>query len=309
MGASGSPSDTSLKDLKVLARARTRYNDIFVIQDGQRREMWFNGEGKFFLQSRIDLRDPLAPALVYSRMTLAALLFHPRPRRALVIGLGGGALSNSLHAWYPDLGIDVAEIDPKVIAFAKKYFFVREEGGYRIHAEDGRRFVQGQARQGRVYDLIFLDAFKSGSIPYHLKTLEFYRELRSVLGESGVVVSNLYGKSNTLKPRDRETFLKVFPQIYLFEDPDRVATVSIATRQESRWDRDTFRQRAEQFVPPPGMTLSMREVVETLQEENRWAEGGGVFRDDFDPRQFQQAVDRHNLQKPGPRPYPITNVS
>ncbi len=157
--------------------------------------------------------------------------------------------------------------------------------------------------------MIFLDAFKSGSIPYHLKTLEFYRELRSVLGESGVVVSNLYGRSNTLKPRDRETFLKVFPQIYLFEDPDRVATVSIATRQESRWDRATFRQRAEQFVPPPGMTLSMREVVETLQDENRWAEGGRVFRDDFDPRQLQQAVDRHNLQKAGPRPYPITNVS
>jgi len=297
------------KNLKVIARARTRFNDIFVIEDGDRREMWFNGEGKFFLQTRVDTRDLSAPALVYSKMTMAALLFHPRPRRVLVIGLGGGAVPNCLHAWYPETEIDVAEIDPKVIALAKKYFNVREDATYRIHPEDGRRFAQKQAEAGRGYDIICLDAFKSGSIPYHLKTFEFYRELQAALTEEGVVTSNLYGKSNSLKPRDRETFLKVFPQVYLFEDTDCVATVSIASRQAARWTREQFQRRAAAFDPPPGMSISMQDVVATLQEEDRLAAGGGVFRDDFDPREFAQAVERHNRQAGGPRPYPITNIS
>ena len=43
----------------------------------------------------------------------------------------------------------------------------------------------------RKYDLVFLDAFKGGSVPYHLKTVEFYREIARSLTEEGILVTNL----------------------------------------------------------------------------------------------------------------------
>ncbi len=295
-------------NLKVLARARTRYNDIFVIEDGVKREMWFNGNGKFFLQTRIDIRNPRLPALVYSKMILATLLIHPNPRRILVVGLGGGALSNSLATWYPECQVDVVEIDPKVIALARKYFMVEEGLNYRVVNQDGRLFIRQQGERGERYDIVYLDAFKSGSIPYHLKTFEFYRELKAALKPEGVVASNLYGKSNTMKPHDRETFLKVFPNIYLFEDEKSVATISIATQGGRVWSREEFITRAGAFVPPPGMEVSMGEVVKTLKTDPI-AKEGKVLRDDFAPGEFDEAIDRNNSQRTLVRQYPIKNVS
>lgn len=307
MPDSGKKTDPKPGNLKVLARARTRYNDIFVIEDGLKREMWFNGNGKFFLQSRIDLRQPRLPALIYSKMILATLLIHPNPERILIIGLGGGALSNCLAAWYPNCRIDVAEIDTKVIALARQYFYVEEGPNYRVVPGDGREFVRAQAAGEGRYDIVYLDAFKSGSIPYHLKTFEFYRELKDVLTPGGVVASNLYGKSNTMKPHDRETFLKVFPHLYLFEDDSRVATVSIAARGERPWSRGDFLDRAEAFVPPPGMKVSMREVAAMLRADPIES-GGKVLRDDFAPGGFTEAVERNNSQRTLARQYPIKNV-
>ena len=304
-------TQTSLPNtnLKVLARARTRFNDIFVIEDGVKREMWFNGSGKFFLQSRVDTRKPNAPALIYSKMILATLLIHPNPQRILIVGLGGGALSNCLAAWYPSCVIDVAEIDPKVVSLAKKYFHVKVGPNYQIYEEDARLFLQKQIARGETYDIIFLDAFKSGSIPYHLKTFEFYSELKSALAKGGVVASNLYGKSNDMKPHDRQTFLKVFPELFLFEDEKRVATVSIATQEALGWGREQFQVRAEAFVPPPGMDVDMMEVVATLRDNAFADENAKTLRDDFAPGELNTAIEQNNRQSTLTRQYPIKNVS
>ncbi len=295
-------------NLKVLARARTRFNDIYVIEDGVKREMWFNGSGKFFLQSRVDTRKPKTPALVYSKMILAALLIHPNPRRILIVGLGGGALSNCLSAWYPACQIDVVEIDSKVTALAKKYFHVKEGPNYKIFEADGRLFLQQQIASGITYDIIFLDAFKSGSIPYHLKTLEFYSEMKSALAPGGVVASNLYGKSNDKKPDDRKTFLEVFPEIFVLEDEKRVATVSIATQEALGWGRDQFARRASAFEPPPGMDISMTEVVTSLKSNAFADENAKILRDDFAPGELETAIEQNNRQSTQTRQYPITNV-
>ena len=111
--------------MKVLDKEKTSYNDIYVIQNGEHRELWFKGNGEYYLQSRVDTlgQDPLA--LVYSRMMMASLLFSPKPERMLMVGLGGAALSNCLAQWFPDLKIDIVEVDGKVIDVSKKFFSLR----------------------------------------------------------------------------------------------------------------------------------------------------------------------------------------
>ena len=113
--------------IKVLARERTQYNDIYVIQKDDYRELWFKGNGDYFLQSRLNIEQPNQLALVYSNMMMASLLFCPKPRRLLMVGLGGAAVTNFLNEQFQNLHIDVVEIDSKVIEVSKKYFFFRKQ--------------------------------------------------------------------------------------------------------------------------------------------------------------------------------------
>ena len=291
--------------MKVLAREKTRYNDIYVIQNGEHRELWFKGNGEYYLQSRVDMRGQNPLALVYSRMMMASLLFLPEPRRMLMVGLGGAAVSNCLAQWFPNLKIDIVEVDGKIIDVSKKYFSLRESSHCRVFEGDGRVFIQKRRGQ-EPYDWIILDAFKSGSIPYHLKTCEFYNEIYAVLSSGGVVGSNLYGKGNILKPRDIQTFLSVFPQVYCFEDDDQVATVLIATDGE-RWSEGKIRDRAltSRKLPEP---FSMEDISKAYRPEKFMEDTVSTFKDHFSDKGFLHDVECENQQSAKDRRYPIVNV-
>lgn len=291
--------------MKVLAREKTRYNDIYVIQNEEHRELWFKGDGAYYLQSRVDTQGQNLLALVYSRMMMASLLFSPKPERMLMVGLGGAAVSNCLAQWFPNLKIDVVEVDGKVIELSKKYFSLRESSRCRVFEEDGRVFIQKRKGQ-EPYDWVILDAFKSGSIPYHLKTQEFYQEIRAVLSPGGVVGSNLYGKGNTLKPRDIKTFHSVFPQTYCFEDDDQVATVLIAT-DGKRWSEEKIRDRALTYRKMPE-GFSMPDIAKAYRPGKFLEESVATFRDQISGDGFLHDVERENLQSSKERRYPIINV-
>ncbi len=294
-------------EVRVLARARSPYNDIFILEVGDHREMWFQGDTGFFLQSRIDIKRPLVPVLVYSQMALAALLFRPPPQRILIIGLGGGVLPNCLQACFPSAWIDRVEVDSKVIDLARKYFFLEETERVRTYAEDGRIFLD-RCAAGR-YELVYLDAFKSGSVPFHLKTREFYRAIRRVLAPGGVVSSNLYGRSNTLKPSDQKTFAEVFKQLYFFEDPDRVATVLVATLEEQRSSVEALQKAADAFQPPGILHLSMPKIIGTLLPKPPPVAEAQVFKDDFPAGQDRETFETNNRDCPtAVRSYPIKNI-
>ena len=293
-------------EIKILARERSSYNDIYVIRKGDYRELWFKGnDGDYFLQSRVNIGRQKQLALVYSNMMMASLLFCPNPRRLLMVGLGGGSVTNFLNKWFPDLKIDVVEIDEKVIEISKKYFFLKESNRYRIFQEDGRVFIKNRKGQEQ-YDWIVLDAFKSGSIPYHLKTHEFYKEIRSILKPNGVVGSNLYGKGNSLKPRDTKTFLSVFPNIYCFEDTERVATVLIAN-DGKRWSEEKIHESAKNFntMPEP---FSMQDVAKNYRLGKFVEKSAPRFDDHFSDKGFLHDVKKENLQNIKPWRYPIKNI-
>jgi len=309
MGGEVSKSNRADEELKILAHARSRYNDIFILQNGNLREMWFKGGGDFYLQSRIDLANPQKLVLVYSRLSMAALLFRPPPRRIFVMGLGGGVLPAALTRWFPSARVDVVEIDRKVLRLCRRYFSLPDTPSLRVHTEDGRRFIERQ--QGRVqYDLIFLDAFKSGSIPFHLKTVEFYRELKALLTPDGVLTSNLYGPSNTHKPTDWKTMAAEFEQLYGFEDPDGTATVAVCTRHRERWDDAVLRERAARYPKPFGMDLDL-EALAAMHVGDRYAAQPTArpFEDAYQAGDRKKVIDNNNRLEPvGKIPYSIRNL-
>jgi spermidine synthase len=211
--------------LAVMWRAQTRaaepgllleedsfYNHIHVADDAGMRYMDFDN----LRQSGMLLEDPWQLRLRYTRFLALALAFQPEPKRALVLGLGGGSFPKRLYRDFPQIVVDVVDIDPEVVAIAKRYFQVPEDSRLRLHPLDGRRFVQETTQK---YDLIFLDAYNSDTIPFHLTTREFYRELEARLAPGGVVVSNIIGalrgpQSGFFRAMYR-TLAETFPTVYV----------------------------------------------------------------------------------------------
>ena len=298
---------TETEPFKILTRTRSPFNDVFVIEREHLREMWFQGNNGFYLQTRIDLNRPEELSLIYTRLMLAPLIWNPEPSRILMIGLGGGVLPRFLNTVYPDMAIDVVEVDPRVSQLAQRYFYFKEGPHLRVFEDDGRAFIKkGQGR----YDIVFLDAFKGGSVPYHLKTVEFYREIAQALTKDGILVTNLYGKSNTLKPRDRKTLEAVFQRVAFFEDAERVATVCTALLKDEGASLETLRRHLSLLPEKVRHNLSWMENMDMIENRSLIEPRGAVFTDDFEAAEFFKAVKRNNRDIPFfNHPYPIRNSS
>ena len=72
--------------------------------------------------------------------------------KVLVIGLGGGVLSNFLEARYPAAALTSVEIDPVMVKIARVYFDLPETCN--VVVADGLKFLEERKEQ---YDLIILD--------------------------------------------------------------------------------------------------------------------------------------------------------
>ena len=106
----------------------------------------------------------------------------------LIIGLGGGSIPKKLQKEFPNLEMDVVEIDPEVIKIAKDHFNVTRAKSLRLHAQDGRLFLTRTQNQ---YDVILLDAYFTDAMPFHLATKEFFELAQRKLTPNGIVVANL----------------------------------------------------------------------------------------------------------------------
>jgi hypothetical protein len=120
------------------------------------------------------------------------------------------------------------------------------------------------------------------------------------------VGSNLYGKGNSLKPRDTKTFMSVFPNIYCFEDAERVATVLIANGG-GRWSEEKIHESAKNFneIPEPFL---MKEVAKTYRPGKFFNESVVKFDDHFSEKGFLYDVEKENRSSTKPRRYPIKNI-
>jgi spermidine synthase len=192
-----------------------------------------------------------------------------------------------------------------VTELARRYFGFKESPRLRVFEDDGRAFVK---QRDRKYDMVFLDAFKGGSVPYHLKTVEFYREIAQSLNEEGLLATNLYGKNNTLKPRDRKTLEAVFQRVSFFEDAERVATVCVAVLKDEGAALEALRKYISNLPENVQRNLSWLENMDMIESRSSVEPSGSIFKDDFEASEFFKAVKQNNRDDPFfNHPYPIRN--
>ena len=164
--------------------------------------------------------DPVRLALPYSQMMMAALALHPEPRRGLILGQGGGSIAKWLERHWPELELDVVEMDPSVVEAAEKFFDYRAPPNHHVYVQDARVFL---ARTTTQYDIIWVDVFARHQIPFHLTTTEFFAELREHLSAEGVVALNLASSDSGLDRIRAEAVISTlhtsFPHVEAYSIP------------------------------------------------------------------------------------------
>ena len=121
----------------------------------------------------------------YINMLYDASLMHKKPKKALVIGLGGGALDRKLR----NVGVDTmnVDIDPEIVKIAKDYFGFK--GEYAI--ADGRRFLRGTKEN---YDLVYFDVFNGFSVYPFMFSKEAFELAKARMDVSGILAMNVVGE-------------------------------------------------------------------------------------------------------------------
>ena len=202
---------------RLIHEKNSLYNTIFVYKYDSIVTLRFGKRASLAIQSQIDMDNPHVHMLEYTKMTFCGLLYAPEPKRMLVLGLGGGVIPFEMRRYFPNLEIDVVEIDSAIPPIASQFFGFRPDDKLKVHVDDGRMFVKKQLRLKPVprYDIIVLDAFNGDYIPFHLMTREFLEEVKGVLADNGVVVANVFS-SNRLFDAEFKTFIDVFKRSQVF---------------------------------------------------------------------------------------------
>ncbi|HZR01742.1 MAG TPA: polyamine aminopropyltransferase [Burkholderiales bacterium] len=147
--------------------------------------------GSETIQSGMRMSEPTELVLSYTRSMLAFLLFAPEPRRLVNIGLGGGSLAKWIHRHLHQTQQVVLEINPRVIACARQYFYLpQDDARLKIIEADGAQWVSAHAD---CCEVILVDGYDGRSPALELGTQSFYESARRCLGEEGILAVNLWG--------------------------------------------------------------------------------------------------------------------
>ena len=204
---------TSATNAKIIHKERSLYRNIIVEDKMELRCLKFNVKRAKSNQSCIYKNDPQRLVFNYTKLLFSGLLMIDNPEKILIVGLGGGTMSNTLHQIFPDAQIDNIEIDPAVTKVARKYFGFFESDNIKAFSQDGRIFVKRAAIKKQQYDWIILDAFNGDYIPEHLLTKEYLEEVKSILSPDGIITANTFSVSELYK-HESATYHAVFGDFF-----------------------------------------------------------------------------------------------
>jgi predicted membrane-bound spermidine synthase len=274
-----------------LAHIETQYNDVFITKRQHQLVMSFQLKGWDYTESVSNLLDPDDLPLRYAQVMTIATIYPEAPRKILMLGLGGGSISTYLGRFMPEAAITTVEIDPGVITAAKTYFGLRETERMRYHAGDGRVFL---TRNSELYDLILLDAYRGGYVPFHLLTREFYTLVKQRLTPGGAAAFNVHDGSK-LYASTVKTLGEVFAALDLY--PTGVGEV-IAVARTSPLDAQTLERRAAALQQRHGFRFPLAEILQRrMDKPQSQAANGDVITDDFAPADVYDVMGKDSRRR------------
>jgi spermidine synthase len=281
--AAATPPATSARDL--LESRESLYNNIFIFGDKDTVTMTFGQNKRYYTESSMNLSDPGALTVDYTRLMTLGIAYPPKVERIVEIGLGGGRTVSYLSATLPDTGILAVELDKDVVELARKHFKFRETARLRTVVSDGRSFLM---RDNETWDVILIDAYRGPFVPFHLLTKEFYTLVKSRLAPGGVVVQNIE-PSTMLFDSATATLKSVFPSVDLYDGGGNVVAIGYdgpSLRQAELLQRAAAVQ--ERYKP----RYDLRTMAGTRRVLGQPT--GKILTDDFAPVETMRSIEQNN---------------
>jgi spermidine synthase len=169
--------------------AEDRYDKPFLVDNRKTRSLCFGIDGA--VQSEMRFEDPEALVSAYTRKMMGFLLFRRRPRKVLMLGLGGGSLVKFCHRHLPTARMTVIEIDNGVIALRPHFQIPPDDSRLQVINGDGSAYVTAMALSNQRTDVLLVDAFDRQGIAPAVTETGFLQDARSVLSKNGIFVMNL----------------------------------------------------------------------------------------------------------------------
>ena len=208
------------------------YPKPFVIDDGKSRYLYFNVR---LMQSEMSLKAPNDLAIRYTQKMMAFLLFQPRPKRIVLIGLGGGSLIKFCYHKMPGTQLTAVELDPDVIAFRDTFLLPPDDERLQVLEADGAQFLETTEKG---IDALLVDAFDKTGFAPSLANREFFDNAYAKLSGNGVLVINLAGDKETYAGLIGEAMHVFDDQVVVISVPDDGNHVLYAFKErhfEPRW--------------------------------------------------------------------------
>lgn len=271
---------------ELLESRESKYNSIFIYKNGNLISMTFGHNKRIFTESIYDTKDDRELPAAYTRFMSVPVAYDNDLANILEIGFGGGRTAWYLHKYLPQTQVTSVELDPDVVALAKKYFGVNEERNFDVIVDDGRMFLKNNIR---LYDVILIDAYRGPFVPFHLLTKEFYEVVKSHLKPGGIVAQNVE-PTTMLFDAAVVTVKAVFQNVDLYDTEGNVVIVAYDGPLRSEADlMASANEKQARFgfkYPLPDM-VSQRRVLAQLPKAQ-------VLTDDFAPVESLKAIERHN---------------
>ena len=201
--ALGSPCDTE-----------SDYHCAAVIADGER------AGGRTLVlddlrHSYVDLDDLGHLEFDYTRWMGDAIDALPAgPVNAVYLGGGGYTLPRYVATVRPGSRARVLEVDGELVELARQRLELRTGPALQVRVGDARVTLRGEPTDSA--DVVIGDAFGGRSLPWHLATAEFAREIRRVLRPGGLYALNLIDQRELrLLRAAAATLLEVFADVRL----------------------------------------------------------------------------------------------
>ncbi len=277
---------------EVIHSERSLYRNILVEDNGDLRCLKFNVKSTKTRQSCFLKSQPQRLVFNYTKQLLTGLLVNPEPKRILIIGLGGGTMSNTLHQLLPESYIDNVEIDKSVIKVAQQYFGYLENDQIKTYSQDGRVFVKRALLKQREYDWIILDAFNGDYIPEHLMTKEYLSETKRLLSPQGILTANTFSSSK-LYAYESATYKAVFGDYYQVSNPDNSNRIILALNNglveninNEQWEvakKNIVNELAFKLLAIGVDAKQLYKNMESTATHQDWSDDSPVLTDQFSP--------------------------
>ena len=265
----------------VIFEKDTLYHKILVHDDSVNNIRTLILDNNF--HSAMDLNNPERIVYEYTKFFHLGLLFVDEPNNVLFIGGGGFSAPKKFFVDYPEMIVNVVEIDQEVVNVGSEFFAVPEDERLKISTNDGRIFLRNTNEK---YNIIILDAYDKSYVPFHLMTREFNELVYEHLTEDGVFISNIItsieGNSADLFLAEIKTMKSVFPNVYIYpvvSDQQTVIqnVIVVAHKQEDSVTKFELLARQD------NASVELVQAIENEYKKNINLESYKILDDNFAP--------------------------